>query len=1793
MEKSLNHDKWNKLLPYETDAPEKVFADIKKNIAFSVQQKDLTRGLKFWSDQLSTFIKIYGYQVPIPDMVTLVKLYYSLVVQEDINIPVVGCAGRAFTLLLGRQKAKKMIAREDLVLDWRPLYKTFKEIFHGKDRVYNLKVGYPQLESVIRHVVGHARDYFSEESTGEMLAEWEPLLCPPDSMCHRGTTYLSCFLPVTVSPNKGFRLWLDMVLGLVKSTAISFGALLRRVAKFNVGQIDWTPHIPWVFNVLLLDFNLPVGESHTFAGLPTGGSSLFSSKIELVVWMLGGDSTDLVLEHLEILTKTYISYIHPSNKGKWTMKLVGFVNIICETFLKRVEMEQLEQGNWLRKVPESHQLDQNTIDRFVKIMLPSVKLVMFNVLYSSNGLQHDFHCLVRLAPHIVLPDFTDHAYQSIESLVEPQRVTTALCSFAVSLRAMCLHEPSRQHVVPILQTLLPTISSNDLNKSWIALLAFSFAFTMIPVVDCSHLVDQPGKKRKELERVWRSTAQFKDMVAVFLDKLFSLIEVSAMEDTGNLNSVSHKNRTSKTLKASSIPDYLAEGSIYMSFDSLVRNSSDDIRELILDKMFRYITTTTMEVKIAGKTMGDALSNLSNIYTERTLKKFLPHLTRECAMLLEEESESGETSQELLWNFTMFRSLLRGRGDLFLPYLPEIQTLLEATLQHHNSRQLVTIAVKAVSDLLHLLLKVKPTDCQSCQVPYTDRTFDFTSTWGLGMEIEDVKIDWYLPGEKEYPAMLGIIERFGVSSINKLRQFVADKNTCKEQFHVQLKVLRAVTKTAGHMMPMLGRDSEVMVPKYGGKEVDESVRVPIVNLDLQTGLECQSDLLTNFRERAADTVKVVYEYQASNMADDVKSAEMLCLLLEDVLTYKGYDNQKMKKEHTKYKSVKQLLDNRLLGSKKQLRMVVIHRLLLQQQYRQHAQLFTPYTKSHHNYTQCLVDMSLSKYTAVRKTAQHCLKKCLSVMLNSRWFFIPQITKFLEPREEISHEELKGAIFCLRLPRITAYFAPQPMLLCQVMPALCAAQHSEKDSIINSIEHLTDNVIDEYRTCSFNTAVSGEAVSYAEQLAGKMSPDLIRAGQDIAQLKDQLNRESFDLCIERLLEILKSDKTTWRFLDLTVDVVRTMVQREMKFSEDLVSTFLYFLTHDSIGLRMISFRVVGYIMYLQRRAYQDTLLDPSTFPADGAGSLVGERPSNMWLQYREKDLPDTEEKYNKCIFVDKPHTGYNKWAEQVRVCIEIDRDLDNEDRFSPIDKIIVSRFKDESFVSRFVELYSLEDNKGAEKVDIIRRHFYRDLFRNYGWSLFKLFLPKVEEFVEGKVESQHRFAAELLSSVTRGSKHWPFKDIELMWETILPLIMKAMIHVSAETINLWAVCISSIVEDRDPRRFSRLVTMATEEFLSGRTIFHDTSNLFLLETIVAQFEWKYAEGLHKLMDKIIANLNNSYKNVRDKIGHMIERCTAHDHVMFNCRPTINPRKADFMAKVMPLLSSLDETLFGADWVLVNKMSINDDNDAIKVVKTVISWLLYSHAHLVPSVFPFLSYIIALEPSEADPDLKNMCTRALSVLSRESLTESSLGPAVAAVKRVVYNSEERAVGSTWKAKCTALVYLQVVTFSNLYIIRALPEVVAEIKSLLFSCLSSPHVEVRQVAGQTIGGLMKTDLFRDNEDILLQLKEMALTKLPPGTKPSQTDTREIWERHGGVKSLCALVECYPYSIPSWMPGIIVFLAQFTRRGNVMISNEVKKCMSNFKRTHLDSWEEHKTLFSEDQLSVLQDLLVSPNYYA
>lgn len=108
---------------------------------------------------------------------------------------------------------------------------------------------------------------------------------------------------------------------------------------------------------------------------------------------------------------------------------------------------------------------------------------------------------------------------------------------------------------------------------------------------------------------------------------------------------------------------------------------------------------------------------------------------------------------------------------------------------------------------------------------------------------------------------------------------------------------------------------------------------------------------------------------------------------------------------------------------------------------------------------------------------------------------------------------------------------------------------------------------------------------------------------------------------------------------------------------------------------------------------------------------------------------------------------------------------------------------------------------------------------------------------------------------------------------------------------------------------------------------------------------------------------------------------------------------------------------------------------------------------------------------------------------------------------------------------------------------------------------------------------------------------------------------RHAGVLGLSACILSSPYDVPTWMPQLLMDLsahlndtqpievsviiafiplvleAEATTR--VCLQMTVKKTLSNFRRTHHDNWQQHKQQFTDDQLLVLTDLLVSPCYYA
>ncbi|CAF5086086.1 unnamed protein product, partial [Rotaria sp. Silwood1] len=82
------------------------------------------------------------------------------------------------------------------------------------------------------------------------------------------------------------------------------------------------------------------------------------------------------------------------------------------------------------------------------------------------------------------------------------------------------------------------------------------------------------------------------------------------------------------------------------------------------------------------------------------------------------------------------------------------------------------------------------------------------------------------------------------------------------------------------------------------------------------------------------------------------------------------------------------------------------------------------------------------------------------------------------------------------------------------------------------------------------------------------------------------------------------------------------------------------------------------------------------------------------------------------------------------------------------------------------------------------------------------------------------------------------------------------------------------------------------------------------------------------------------------------------------------------------------------------------------------------------------------------------------------------------------------------------------------------------------------------------------------------------------------------GVIDLYAIVLSSPYDIPNHVPEALMLLCEHSHDSNP-IQKSIKKALSEFRRTHHDSWHEHREKFTEDQLVILADILISPSYYA
>uniref|UniRef100_A0A672JF04 Proteasome activator subunit 4a n=1 Tax=Salarias fasciatus TaxID=181472 RepID=A0A672JF04_SALFA len=1771
---------YNKLLPYADKLDEEsndILSKIKGNLGRAVQLRELWPGVLFWTRKLSTYMRLYGRKFSKEDHVLFIKLLYELVTIPKLEISMMQGLAR---LLINLLKKRELLSREDLELPWRPLYELHDRILFSKTEHLGLNWFPNSVESVLKTLVKSCRPYFSESATQEMLDEWRPLLCPFDVTMQRAISYFELFLPTTLPPelhHKGFKLWFEEFISLwmsvqnLPSWELHLVNLFARLANDNIGYIDWDPYIPKIFTRILRSLNLPVGTSQMMVPRYITNAYDISHVVLWVSSLLGGPSKQAQAQ-LSGLFNSITSFFHPSNHGRWLMKLMKLLQRLPASVVRRLHRERYRKPTWLTPIPDTHKLTEEDITAFVESMMQPVLLAMFSKTGSLDAAQA-LQNLALMRPELVIPPVLEKTYPALETLTEPHQLTATLsCMIGVarSLVSGGQHFPEGPtHMLPLLMRALPGVDPNDFSKCMITFQFIATFVTLVPLVDCSSALHDRTDLTEVERELCSASAEFEDFVLQFMDRCFALIDSSTLEQTRE------ETETEKMTHLES----LVELGLSSTFSTILTQCSLDIFKVALEKVFNFATTNIFETRVSGRMVADMCRATAKCHPAESLKMFVPHCCNAINQIAvnEEVLNEEELDKELLWNLQLLSEVSRVDGDKILPYRSDLVQILQLTL-HLKCKQGYTLACNLLHHVLRSTALIYPTEY--CSVPggFHQPISDYLpiKDWGRPGDLWNLDIRWHVPSTEEISFAFYLLDLILQPELQRLQRFAqGDQDMSRDDVLQSLTIIQHCLLGAGSLMPPLK-----------GEPIPKLVH-SMVNLDettLYTGMD-YNESRENYRDAICHVMRQLLHYILEHSEDDTKSLFSIIKIISDLLHFKGSHKHEFDSRWKSFNLVKKSMENRLHGRKQHIRALLIDRVMLQHELRKLTVEGCQYRSIHQELMRDLLRLSTSTYSQVRSKAQNVLFTALGTYNFCCRDLIPHVLEFLNPdNSSVTQQQFKGALYCLLgnhngvcLANLHDWECIALTWPAIVRSGLSSAMSLEKPSIVRLFDDLADKIHRQYETIGIDFSVSLTTRSPFSQWTDKFEEE-----EDGSKKKDLKNSESVE---------------PWKFEHIAIGFLSLLLRDDHQLPPPAVTFFVKSLNHDSLYVRKVAISAVAGIMKQIKRQHKKVPVSPS--------ELSGDRPDNQWLQYNSSNLPRTQQDWDHCVFVEKTHWGYYCWPRKLLMYAPLEeqpkQNLTREE-MTEREQIIFDHFSDPVFINQFIEFLSLEDRKGKDKFSPRRFCLFKGLFRNFSDAFLPLMRPHMERLVADSHESKQRCVAEIISGLIRGCKHWSYSKVENLWQLLCPLLHTALSNITIETYADWGTCIATACESRDPRKLHWLFEMLMESPVNGEGgSFVDACRLYVLQGGLAQQEWRVPELLHRLLQYLEPKLTQVYKNVRERIGSVLTYIFMIDVSLPYTQPTTSPRISDFIERILVQLKPLTEGDEEIQNHVVEENEVGEQDErtqAIKLLKTVLKWLIASAGRsfstAVPEQLRLLPLLFKIAPVENDDsydELKRDAKTCLSLMSQELLYSEQIPMVLSALQEI-------AGSSSWHARYTVLTYLQIMVFYNLFTFMSDRKLVTDVRSLVIRLLEDEQLEVREMAATTLSGFLQCNFLSMDAPMQAHFEALCKTRLPKKRKRelgSTVDTipsADLVRRHAGVLGLSACILSSPYDVPTWMPQLLMDLSAHLN-DTQPIEMTVKKTLSNFRRTHHDNWQQHKQQFTDDQLLVLTDLLVSPCYYA
>ncbi|XP_061367392.1 proteasome activator subunit 4 isoform X1 [Gastrolobium bilobum] len=1785
---------------FRPDDPESVFSTLK------------------YVSVLELFIKAKS-DVSLEDVHTLIQMGLELFHMSRSKLYAQVRWGNLLVRVLN--KYRKKIA---LTIQWRPLYDTLISThFTRSTGPEGWRIRQRHFET-ITSLVQSCRRFFPSGSAFEIWSEFKSLLQNPwHNSSFEGSGFARLFLPTNLNNQAFFTLdWIKECIDLWESIPncqfwnSQWTDVIARVVK-NYHNVDWECFFPLLFARYLNMFEVPVANgsgSYPFSlDVPRNTRFLFSNKTSTpakaiaksIVYLLKPGSS--AKQHFEQLVNILEQYYHPSNGGRWTYSLERFLFHLVIQFQKRLQNEQLGTNN-IR--PTEQHLGESERVFFVNSVLKLIDRGQYSKNeHLSETVAAATSILSYVEPSLVLPFVASRFHMALETMTATHQLKIAVMSVAFVGRSLFYTSVSASNMKPSmkpddlgggdetfidlvgvsLSNALLGMDANDPPKTLATMQLIGSIFSNLALLD---------DKIDDLSLM--PMIRFSEWLDEFLCRLFSLL--LHLEPNSVMNEGLHSSTASGTFLVDDGPYY------FCMLEILLGRLSKSLYNQALKKISKFVRTNILPGAIAE--VGLLFCACVHSNPEEAVGQLVEPILLSVISSLKGIPRTGFGGGTFdASTSTKVRSTISPALEAAIDYQLKILSVGityggPALLRYKDQfKEAIFLAFDspswkvngAADHLLRSLLGSQihyyPIDQYKCVLSHPDAAAleEWISTKDFSTD-ERLIPKWHIPCDEEVQfanELLDIHFKSAMDDLLKICQTKIHADQGDEKEHLKVTLLRIESSLQGLFSCLPD-----FVPDSSNGMVEDSHTFLIAGA---TGCTIGS---TALREKATEIVHAACKYVQEKKSDDSILLILIIRIIDALGNYGSleYDEWSSHRQAWRLESaaiieppVNFIVSSHSKG-KKRPRWALIDKAFMHNTWRSSQASYHLYRTSGNfrpsGHVTLLMDdllsLSLHSYETVRLLAGKALVK-----LMKRWPSMISkcvITLTTNLQDPIAKEyAVLGSCSVLASHTVLKHLTTDPKSFSSFILAILSSSHHESLKAQKAINELF---------VKYNIQFSGVSRSFF-RISDK---DNHTGGLGFSDLVSQIGSMSFD-----------STGLHWRYNLMANRVLLLLALASRNHpnssSEILSETAGHFLKNLKSQLPQTRILAISAL---------NTLLKESPYKlSPGEKSAVLEDLQGNAKSSLEGTLTQTfqEEGFFNDTLTSLSHVHIITDTETAS------RGNQGDSSFQSLADKSITRFYFE-FSASWPRTPSWISFLGSDTFYSNFARIFKRLVQECGMPVVLALKGAVDEFTIAKERSKQCVAAEALAGVL----HSDIDGLSGAWESwLMPQLKNIILAQSVESVPEWASCIRYAVTGKG--KYGTRVPLLRQKILDSlmmplpptvATTVTAKRYAFLAAALI-EISPQNMPGaeiqLHNtLLKEVLGNMCHSSAQVREALGVTLSvlcsnirlyHSSQHDSACDGKNSNVDnlmkdeswvqfltERAAEAVVNIQ-IATQSDKALNPIDASSQNGHLDGDSQDDMKWMETLLHFIISSlksgrSSYLLDVIVGLLYPVISLQET-SNKDLSTLAKAAFELLKWMIVWDPHLLKAVSVVLSAANDSN-------WRTRSATLTYLRTFMYRHTFILSSSKK--QEIWRTVEKLLVDNQVEVREHAAAVLAGLMKggdEDLAEDFRDRAYLEANLVQKRRKSRNASSGSSIASV---HGAVLALAASVLSAPYDMPSWLPEHVTLLARFSGEPSP-VKSTVTKAVAEFRRTHADTWNVQKELFTEEQLEILADTSSSSSYFA